>query len=334
MGESGWEDMLAEFRALGGTAENIRLAEGAFGRGLFPVDPARPVAIRIPDNLLLATGDVRFENGAFRVAAQAAIAPRERAFLEDYENGFSWGGGGKAEVERIFAQAQALPEALRAALMSQYYCGDWFKAPSDALMQERFIAARCIRYRGRDVVMPVVELANHGMGATYLTQDGVGLQGVFPGEVLIQYASFDPHGMFMIFGFAAEQEHAFSIALGGQVGQTPVRIGRDLGELSSTMRYWVPQHRLEGGMAKLQFLMLGNRQFPRLCRSIFYRIMRESGLAGFEEAFDTIRHANRMHFLSLLAALETVEGPMALSLRRMARFQLQAMSYCYGTASL
>jgi hypothetical protein len=334
MRESGWEEMLAEFRALGGTADNICLRDGPLGRGLFPVDPARPVAIHIPDTLLMATGDARFENGTFHVAPEAKFGARERAFLEAYENGFSWGGGGRAETRRIFEQAQAMPAELRARLMSEYHCGDWFTDPTDALVQERFIAARCIRYRDRDVVMPIVELANHGPGATYLTQDGVGIRAAFPGEVLIQYASFDPHGMFMIFGFATEQAQAFSIALGGKVGRNPVQIGRDLGNLSSTAQYWVPQHLIAGGTAKLQFLMIGNRQVPTSCRSVFYKIMREIGLSGFEEAFDTIRHANRLHFLALLAAVEAVEGPMAQSLRRMARFQLQAMSYCYGVSAV
>jgi hypothetical protein len=333
MSESGWDEMLAEFRALGGTADNICLREGPLGRGLFPVDAARPVAIHIPENLLIATDDARFENGFFRVAQQASVGTRERAFLEAYENDFSWGGGGRSETERVFTQAQALPAELRALLMSEYHCGDWFKDPADTLIQERFIAARCIRHRDRNVVMPIVELANHGVGPTFVTANGVTVEGIFSGEVLVRYASFDPHGMFVVFGFAAEQPQAFSIALGGKVGKNPVAIGRDLGNLSPAAQYWVPQHRMEAGTAKLQFLMIGNRQFPKLCRSVFYKIMREAGLSGFEEAFDTIGHANRLHFLNLLAAVEAIDGPMALSLRRMARFQLQAMSHCYGVSA-
>jgi hypothetical protein len=328
--ESGWEEMLAEFRALGGTADNICRREGPLGRGLFPLDPTRPIAIHIPENLLLATTDIRFEGGAFRVAPDAQIGTRERAFLEAYESDFSWGGGGRSETERIFEQAQALPAEMRALLMTEYHCGDWFKEPNDALVQRTFIGTRCVWHRDRTVLMPVVELTNHGAGPTYMTADGIALRGTFSGEVLVRYASFDPQAMFTIFGFATEQPQAFSIALGGKVGQTPVQIGRDLGRLSTTAPYWIPQSAVEGGTAKLQFLMIGNRHFPRRCKSVFYKIMLEAGLSGFEESFDTIRHANRLHFLSLLAVVEALDGPMALSLRRMARFQLQAMSYCYG----
>jgi len=48
-----WEEMLEEFRALGGVAENIRLDDGPLGRGLFPIDAASPIRIFIPESLLL-----------------------------------------------------------------------------------------------------------------------------------------------------------------------------------------------------------------------------------------------------------------------------------------
>ena len=333
MNARAWEEMLDEFRALGGIADNIRLGDGVYGRGLFPIDPAKPVAIHIPENLLIATADAEFENGAFRVAAGSSAGARERAFLERYENLFSWSGG-RGETEQIFAQAQALPQDLRRELMSEYHCGDWLKEPTDKLVQERFLAARCIRYRDRNVIMPIVELANHGGGNTFATKDGVGLGGIYPGEVLVKYAEFDAHGMFMIFGFAADQPQAFSIALGGKVGRNPVQIGRDLGHLSPTSAFWIPELANVSGSAMLRFLMIGNRNHPRHCRGIFYKLMRDAGFSQFEESFDTIRHANRLHFLKLLSAVEDVEGPMARTLRRMARFQLQAMSYCYGVQAM
>ena len=48
-----WDEMLDEFRSLGGIADNIRLGEGRFGRGLFPVDTSRPYRIHIPPSLLV-----------------------------------------------------------------------------------------------------------------------------------------------------------------------------------------------------------------------------------------------------------------------------------------
>ena len=53
MSDSSWNEMLGEFRALGGVADNVRLGYGPFGRGIFPIDTTRPVSIRIPEDLLL-----------------------------------------------------------------------------------------------------------------------------------------------------------------------------------------------------------------------------------------------------------------------------------------
>jgi len=105
---SDWNDLLEEFRALGGSAENVSLGEGAFGRGLFPVDPGRPFLLRAPETLLVSVGDIAFENGRLTVGPKAAAGVRERKFVEDYYS-LAWGGGGRAEIERIFAQAQELP---------------------------------------------------------------------------------------------------------------------------------------------------------------------------------------------------------------------------------
>lgn len=334
MSERAWEDMLAEFRALGGTAENLCLRQGPIGRGLFPVDPSKPLAVRIPDNLLVDISDVEFSGGKFRVASRSKMGARERSFIETYEAHFSWGEGGYEEIERIFEQAQALPEDLRRTLKSEYYCGEWFDDVSNELLQHRFLMSRSIRCKDRTVVMPIVELANHGLSSSIATKDGVGLQGLFSGEVLVRYADFDAHGMFSTWGFAFDQPQAFSIALGGIVGKHPVRIDRDLSAVVPGAPFWMPEFSPRDSGAQLRFLMIGNKQYPKHCKSIFIKIMQHLGYSGAEEAFETVQHANRLHFLDLWSLLEDVEGLMAHTLRRMTQYQLRAMSYCYGTTAL
>jgi len=114
------------------------------------------------------------------------------------------------------------------------------------------------------------------------------------------------------------------------VGQRGVEIGRDLGGLPPALEYWIPKLAIADGNARLEFLMIGNKRHPRICKGIFYKLMRDAGFSNFEDAFETMQHANRMHFLKLIAVLEGAGGPMVDTLRRMTRFQLQAMSYCYG----
>lgn len=330
MRDSAWDEMLDEFRALGGTADNIRLGTGEFGRGLFPVDPTKPVVLRVPKTLLVDTADMVFEDGALCVRAGAAIGTRERAFIESYEDRFSWGGGGRAGIERVFAQAQALPTRVRDRLRVEHRCGAWFDQPTPERIQERFLASRCVAHDGRAVLMPIVALANRGAGADFDVSDG--LAGRFADEVLVRFPGGDSYGLFLTFGIAHEQPQAFSIALAGHIADSQLAIAREFGGLTASQRAWVPALSRAEGRATLDFLMIGNRQYPRLCRGIFYKLMRDIG--GFEEAFDTIQHVNRMHFLDLLAALEGVEGPMASTLRRMAGHQLSTMSFSFGVRAV
>jgi hypothetical protein len=327
---STWNELLDEFRALGGIADNVRLGDGIYGRGLFPADPARPVSIHIPESLLIDTADVVFENNVFRVAARARAGAREKAFLENYEKLISWGGGGRAETERIFEQAQALPRELRHELRTEHLCGAWFDDPSERLIQEKFISSRCIGYKGRTVVMPFIDLANHGDSVDYDCSVGIALRGTFSGEVLVRYSDTDSYGMFLAWGFACEQPLAMSVAASGRFGRTALNIRRDFGDFKSPRGLWVPEVAAQGDALRLNYLMLGSRQYPRLCKTIFYRMMHERGLTGYEETFDIVQHFNRMHFLKLLAALEDVEGAMAQTLCLMARMQLQALSYSIG----
>jgi hypothetical protein len=333
MDDNVWQELLAEFRELGGLAENICLRDGAYGRGLFPIDPAKPAAIRIPDTLLADSAWAEFHDGVFRLAPDAKIGNRERIFLEEYQNALSWGGGARHDLEQIVEQAQQLPPELRQALTSEFHCGPWFADPTDRLVEELFVGSRPLRYKGRTVFMPFIELANHGAGPNIFTRDGVWIHGTFSGEVLVKYADFDSHGMFMTWGFAADQPQAFSIAIQGKIGGRSAQIGRELGALDPTQEVWSPRLSQAQGFAQLEFLMIGNRRHRSASKRIFHTLMRDAGYSDYETAFETIQHANRMHFLKLLALAENVEGEMARTVRRMTRFQLQAMSYCYGNAS-
>jgi hypothetical protein len=338
MTDTAWEELLAEFRALGGTADNISLRNGAYGRGVFAIDPAKPVSIHVPENLLIDVADAGFESGKFRLGPNSKASSHETVFLENYENTFSWGAGGRDEIEGIFEQAQTLPRALRQTLKSEYHFDDWFEEPDDRLVQNRFIEARCISYKNRTVLMPVMEFINHNSqdaaASHFDTKNGISFGGTFSGEVLARYSDTDAFGAFASWGFASEQPQAFSIPLKGSPGKNAVEVGRDLSSLSQKTQFWIPKVARDEGEVRLQFLMIGNRKYPRLCKGIFFKLMREASVADFEEAFDKIRYSNFSFVTDLLAEIELAEGPMAQTLRRVARYQLQAMSNCFGVRDI
>lgn len=330
-----WDELLEEFRALGGTAKNIRLGQGQFGRGIFPIDPAKPIAIRIPNNLLATWKDIVFANGVPQVGPTAAITKRERAWLNRYLEEFAWGGGGADEVQRMFEMAAALPTEVRQLLLTKYGCGSWFAEPTDKLIQQLFFTTRSITYRDQPVVMPLIEMVNHGDGPRYDMSDGVALRGSFPGEVYVQYSELDSFDYFLSWGFATQRPVAFSIALSATVGSArlDVRQGFNVGKITSE-RSWIPDMFRKTDAVALSFLMIGNNRFPDLPKGIFYRLMRDGGYKGFEETFDMVRHLNRLHFLGLIEELDGFDLPIARTLKSMARYQLRAMSYCVGVREI
>jgi hypothetical protein len=323
--------MLDEFRTLGGTADNVRLGTGALGRGLFPIEPGRTFRLHVPENLLISTADIVFENGALKVGPDAKAGPRERKFVEGYYADLAWGGGGRAEIESVFEQMRALPAELRRKLATQYHCGSRFEDATSKTIETLFIDSREFAYKDRDVLMPLLDLANHGNGCRYGSESGISIAGIAEDEITACYSETDTYGLFQSWGFVCESMAAFSIEFEGPIGAARLYIERKTDDATDGNRPWVPDLTRSGGAIKLSFLMLGNRSRPGLCREIFRRILCEVGFDDADEAFDKVHRANLQHFLALLADLEPLEGPMIQTLRRMARLQLQTLTHCIGS---
>ena len=321
--------MLDEFRALGGTAENVRLGHGALGRGLFPIDPAKPVDIRIPENLLVPLDHVIFDNGVFRVRDDSWVSARGRAFVERYQQDFAWGTEARNDIERIFTMMETLPEKLRGVLAKKHL-GRFVQPLTPEFMQNTFLASRAISSGGRQVVMPIIELANHGASSYYGGVWGVSLQGLFEGEVLVQYSyPADPYHMFSNWFFASQESHAFSMpmTMTYSKGGMEFRIGR---EQEGEPEPWVPEISVIGKTISANYLLLGHRRFPGLPRGAFHKAMAKAGLEPQDEMFDAIQNLNRRNFLDLIGELEGIGSPAVPLFRTMARYQLNALSSYFG----
>ncbi|MBV9991270.1 MAG: hypothetical protein JOZ72_08240 [Alphaproteobacteria bacterium] len=324
-----WDEMLSELRALGGTAENLCLRQGPYGRGLFAIDPAKPVRLRVPDNLLLDLRHLGFVDGEFRVAPDAPVGERERRFHEAYQRDFSWGTG-HAEAEELLKLIHAAPPGLRALLDTPFNAYLWLVEPTPHAVQQRYLGTRVIRYKDRWTVMPVVELANHGHTTPYEVGDGVGLSGVFEDEILAEYQVCDPWNMFAKWGFAGAEPVAMSLAMGIQDKVGEIVIERAAVDLAPDKVPFFPEVKTEGGKLVLSYMMLGHKKYPRLARGIFRRIMRDAGRPDADETFDRIQHVNRTQFLKLAAVSEDADPALGRLLRSVVRLQLEAMSCSIG----
>ncbi len=331
---STWDDLLDEFRALGGTADNIRLGHGEFGRGLFPVDPARPVVIDIPETLLVEAAEMIFANGAPRVGPGVRIGERERSWLNRYQEDVGWGNGEAGGIRQMFDMAAALPGDLRHELLTEHRCGTWFQEPTEQIILRRYLESRHLFHKGKDVVMPLIELINHGGGVGYQGADSIRFSGTFPGEIFANYSDSDSLGFFQAWGIVTPRPLAFSVTLSGVIQSTPVKVQRHYVGPARSELDWIPKLERGPGGIVLAFVMIGNERFPRLSRGIFYRLMRNARYSGFEEPFDLIQHINRLHFLNLLKAVEGIDLPIARMLQTMAHCQLRAMSFCFGVREI
>lgn len=350
-----WDELLEEFRALGGRAENVLLGQGRFGRGLFPVDPSRAVELHTPENLLFPVDDLVFEAENLRVAPSAKGGEREITWFERYAAGLSWGAGGREDVERFIREMRELPPELRTELGNSFGL-DYCLAPmSEDLVGNYFLSARAIAYHDANsetghsesgknpaskkagkVIMPIVELANFGDEAIFEFDRGVSLRGVFKDEIRVRYGRQDSLGLFQGWGFSLERPVAFSRCFGMSTPFGKLVVQRKFAkekprEIPGVGPVMIPELSTNGSVVTMSSVMLGNKQAPRLPRGIFQRLFREAGLPGADEIFDQLRHTNSLAFLHLLELLEGVTGPRAASLRAMARLQLTTMAHCYGS---
>ena len=179
-----------------------------------------------------------------------------------------------------------------------------------------------------------MELVNHDpLSNGYDVENDISIDGVFSEEVLVRYSLRDPLGIFLSYGFASPEPIAFSLPFGIHSVRELV-INRNInldGELGS---FNVPKFTIEEGKVTLSALMIGNSRAPRLPKSIFLNIMEKAGLKDPVGVFEYNAHRNRMTYLGLLEMVQAQQGDFALTVKKMACFQLQAISHCYGTRTL
>ena len=325
------------FLALGGIAENVRYGHGPNGRGLFAVDPERPVRLRVPRSLLFPSDAVLLAGGKPTLSAKARVGEAERAFFASYQNTMSWAAGGRAEVVAFLDLLGALPEQARHCLAMDFGLAYLFAPHDEAAIFERFIRARHFDFHGRSVLMPVLELCNHSRhGVAFdVGPDHVGATGRFAdGEVLLRYSVADSWQRFIQYGFVCEERAAYSLPMEIKLPSGRLAIGHDPTAGRPRNGYVMPDMAVADGRVTLSHLLLGDRDMLHAPRSMFIAAMRQAGIAQPAILFDRIAHINRGAFLKLLAAVEEQDGAAAAAIRRLARLQLEALSCAVGAREI
>lgn len=326
-----FEAMLARFRKLGGTAENIVLQEGPFGRGVYPASPEHPVRISVPDHLLVPVEWVALDNdGNIRLSEACTWTAEGKAFYEDLQRDFCWGAGTSSLVRHQQEGMLALPESLKAMLLRVGMDAFSFKEPTSAWCLEKYKAARRFSRDDGNVMLPVLDMVNHSSQAKSWDLSPYGISGIYSGEVLVNYSTLlDPMSMFDVYGFSDQSSFANSVVLSlghPQFGQ--MNIGRFFDQRTAMSGTWVPKVKRLQKSIDFSYLPLVNTQSPQLPREFFCQTMLVAGMdvrsAG--ALFNSLLAANRNAFLQLQQALAGVDGEAAEGLRRMTQHQLDALN--------
>jgi hypothetical protein len=333
-----WDDLLAEYRALGGIAENVCVRTGSRGRGIFLIDSARPARLHTPLALNVPVPSIELRDGALTTSSPA-LGTRERAFFEAYERHFGWGAGGRNESLDELRRWYDLPEALRALIRSTAGANDLagrFAEPTEHASFGHYLQMRKFELPGGEFIVPMIDLVNHGGTTPYGFKDGYFVEGAFDDEMLVSYNSSDPWGIAISHGFPAASPFAYSICLSSALpdGRT-LSVARlyDVTTVGNQMQ--LPRVDDHGEALVLSFLLLGFAPAPDLPRAIFRKLLaRHLPAHEIDRVFDGIAHYNRQYFLRVLRAARTCNGALPRALEDAAIEQLETLSACIGARTL
>jgi len=330
-----WDEMLEAFRALGGAAKNIAIGKGEHDCSLFAVDPAEPVLLRVPANLLISVDEIAFRNGNIQIIESSSVPEAERGFFERYQTTFSWGAGGKSGSAGFVAGLDALPGDIRALLIEEFGFAGLLQGDVAERVQNHFLRSTEIGWQKGPVIAPLLDRTGYDpKGLRPERGKHLQIQGYPRGEISVRRGVQDPCSAFCLYGFAGPEVNAFSLSVRAMFGDRQLAIGRRFIEGEKRGNDIIPRSELQGDALNLSYLPLGNRKFPRQPRGILHRLFRDAGLNNSDEVFDEILRVNALRFIKLMKALEPYEGAMISTLRTVARYQLEAMFHCVGSREI
>lgn len=327
--------MLEDFRALGGTVDNIEQRRGPHGNGLFPEDPSKPIAIVIPAKLLIDCDHLVLDGDDLVVEHDVNVSSEVGGFIARYQKHFSWGADGRRHAESFESELKMLPEPLLGRLrqfrllnLEARHKGPWAE-----VLRRRFLASRQISYHERKVSMPIIELINHAPASPgYIINDGIQYKGRFAGEVTVNYSpTSDALLRFLNYGFASPELQAYSLPIHMKLdGGGTLHIGVETGSIELRDKLPLPKVAADGQRRKLAHLRLGMARAPRMPRTLLRKALPDLSAAQSDELFDRIRNANQQILCEMLELADGADTPIAHEFRRAILFQLGALAHSYG----
>ena len=322
---------MSAFRELGGIADNVCFREVNGRRGVFPINPALPFSLFVPEHVTVSETDVCLVDDRLVMKPDSGATPEVRRFFEAYHEFTSWSDGGKRDIELFLQGLYELPDQIKNILESKFYFSDLLEKPNSEKVLKRFISTRRLMFKGKQILFPVLELVNHGtVKASFdTTERGVLLQGTSDNEILSRYCLNDSWMRFKSYGFANRERWAFSdpFNVSPRDGSLKIVVRNSPEECVALPNGLVaPVIKKENNSIDISFIIVGDRTDPSIPVRLFReRIQKELG-AGSDEFFETLSYINRMKFLELLGVCEGYNSPVTTMLKTACHYQLEVLN--------
>ena len=325
-------EILYKFRALGGVAENIELRHGSYGRGIFPINPSKPIKIVVPMRLLVSPNWLKLDReNHIRVDPKLDLDSAFIDFYESYQQFFGWSNVGINELSEYHNELIKLPKKVKQFLLLFGWLDADFDKKNIKDYLNEYLASRQIRIGNESKLMPIIELINHSHdGKQYLFDEGIKFAGTFKGEALACYhGSFDALHFFRIYHFNSESTSVLSCDVkieGPNLGL--INISRFDAMVDIKDGVITPRMIKTKSGIQIDFIELVNKKNKQSPRKIFI-----DGIQRFEvsklvanQIFDGLIEHNRKAYTEFISECRLSTNRVAKELESIALNQLKLLN--------
>lgn len=327
----GFTELLEGFRGLGGVADNITLAYGQFGRGVFPINQNRPITIKVPAHLLVSPSCLYLDREHHvRVNKKSGLEPNFISFYEDYQQFFGWSSFSLDELSAHDKALRGLSENIKQFLLLFGWLKSDFVEKNINEHLHNYFVSRQIGINSASKLMPILELINHSAsGKPYIVDDGVYVAGVFETEVLTCYRrNFDAFHFFRNYHFATETNTILSCNVKIEVPNIGIinisRFDSTFDIKEGVTRSKIIKSKAEVSISFLELVSDGNKTLPK---TMFADRMHEFHISTqtANEIFDGLVDHNRKVLADMMDTCRLSDSGMAKELTAIAIKQFKLL---------
>ncbi|TFW72510.1 MULTISPECIES: hypothetical protein [Methylotenera] len=325
-------EILDKFRALGGVADNIELRHGRYGRGIFPINPNKPIKIKIPSKLLASPSWLVLDrDNHIRIKPKLELEPAWVDFYESYQQFFGWSNVGINELSEYHNELTKLPKKIKQFLLLFGWHDEDFDKKSVKDYLKEYLASRQIRIGNESKLMPIIELINHSAdGKQYIADDGVKFEGTFKDEALACYhGSFDALHFFRIYHFNSESSTVLSCDVKIEVPNVGlINISRFDAMVEIVDGVVIPRMVKTKSGIQIDFIELVNKKNKQTPRKIFTDGIQRFNVSFLvaNQIFDGLIEHNRKAYSNFASECRLSNNKVAKELESIALNQLKLLN--------